>query len=341
MMKKNTNIIMTFMTFLREKSWIFLIVWILLPFAFSRQDYIMHIFIMMAIYTILSQGHNLVMGFCGQSQLGYAAFFGIGAYFTGLLMISLGWSFWITIPLAFCGSALMGLIIGLPSTRVRGDYLGIVTLGFGEITRIILTNWDSITNGPMGICGIKAPSLLGISLGSKVTFFYLVTIFTGISWFVMNRLVTSRFGFQLMAVRNDENVAEVLGINPGKIKVTAYALSSGFAGIAGSVYASYFSFISPDSFIFNDSLTILCMTVVGGMGNLTGSIIGAIILTITPELFRFLGDYRMLLYGVILTVTVIFKPMGIWGLDKRKRNAIADTCDKGVNLFKNKKELKI
>lgn len=337
-MKKYFNNIRNF---LNGKSWTLLLIWILLPVAFSSKDYIMHIFIMMAIYTILSQGHNLVMGFCGQSQLGYAAFFGIGAYFTGILMTSVGWSFWLTVPLAFCGSALMGAIIGLPSTRVRGDYLGIVTLGFGEITRIILTNWDSLTNGPMGMTGIKAPTLFGISLGSKVTFFYLVTIFTGILWFIMNRLVVSKFGFQLMAVRNDESAAEVLGINTGKIKVTAYALSSGFAGIAGSIYASYFSFISPDSFIFNDSLTVLCMTVVGGMGNLIGSVIGAILLTITPELFRFLGDYRMLLYGVILTVMVIFKPMGIWGLDKRKRNAITSTCSNGLNLLKNRKELKI
>lgn len=337
-MKENFNKIINWIS---KKSWLFFLAWILLPIAFYKHNYIMHVLIMIAIYTILSQGLNLVMGFCGQSQLGFAAFFGIGAYVTGLLITLLGWSFWITLPLAFVGSALMGYVIGLPSTRVRGDYLGIVTLGFGEITRIILTNWDSLTNGPMGISGIKPPSLFGFNLGSKVIFFYMVTLLTGITWFIMNRLVNSKFGFQLMAVRNDENVAEVLGIKTGKVKVTAYALSSGVAGIAGAIYASYFSFISPDSFIFNDSLAILCMVVVGGMGNLTGSAIGAILLTIAPELFRFLGDYRMLLYGVILTVMVIFKPMGIWGLNKRKRNVIIDTCGNKVNLLKNRKELKI
>jgi branched-chain amino acid transport system permease protein len=314
-----------------KKPWVLLLVWILLPLVFSSKDYLMHIFIMIAIYVILSQGINIVLGFCGQSMLGFAAFFGIGAYISGMLTTFLGWNFWITLVLAFAGASLIGIIIGLPSTRVRGDYLGIVTLGFGEITRIILTNWDSLTNGPMGISGIKAPTLFGFSLSSKIVFFYMVTLMAGLTWFIMNRLIVSKFGFQLIAVRNDENAAEVLGINTGRVKVMSYSLSAGFAGIAGALYSSYFSFISPDSFIFNDSLTILCMVVVGGMGNLTGSVIGAILLTITPELFRFLGDYRMMLYGIVLSVMVIFKPMGIWGMDKRKRNAIVDTCGERTN----------
>lgn len=318
---------------LKGKEWLPIIIWLLLPVIFNKIDYVMHILIMIAIYVILSQGLNLVMGFCGQSQLGFAAFFGMGAYVTGLLMIRAGWNFWITVPLAYIFSALIGGIIGLPSIRVRGDYLGIVTLGFGEITRIFLTNWDSLTNGPMGISGIKAPTLFGICLGSKMAFFYLVTIFTVLILFVVYRLTNSKFGFQLISVSNDEHVAEVLGINTGFVKVLAYALSAGFAGIAGSIYATYFSFISPDSFIFNDSLAILCMVVVGGMGSISGTIIGAIILTIAPELFRFLGDYRMMLFGLVLTIMVIFKPKGIWGINRRKRNAIIESCN-NINKFK-------
>lgn len=140
-----------------------------------------------------------------------------------------------------------------------------------------------------------------------------------------------------MAVRTDEHGAKVLGVNAGVVKVYAFALSAAFAGIAGSLYASYFSFISPDSFLFVDSLAVLCMVVVGGMGNMVGVVIGAIILTVAPELFRFLGDYRMMIYGVLLTVTVIFKPMGIWGLDKRKRNIIKYSCDK-ISAIKDRSE---
>lgn len=313
------------------KPWIFGLLWLILPIIFFSMDYFMHVLIMIAIYVMLAQSLNLVMGCGGQSQLGHAAFFGIGAYFTGLLIAKAGWDFWVTLPIAFVGTAIIGLLIGLPSIRVSGDYLGIVTLGFGEITRLVLTNWDSLTNGPMGVPGIPTPSLFGFSLDSKISFFYLVTFFAGATWFIMNRLINSKFGFQLLAIRTDERGAEVLGVNIGLIKVTAFALSAAFAGVAGSIYSSYFSFISPDSFLFTDSLAVLCMVVVGGMGNMAGVVIGAVILTIAPEMFRFLGDYRMLLYGALLTVMVIFRPMGIWGLDKRKRNIIKYSCEK-VNV---------
>lgn len=309
-----------------EKKRIFGSAWLLLPVIFYSNAYFMHMLIMIGIYVMLAQSLNLVMGYAGQSQLGHAAFFGIGAYITGLLMVNAGWNFWFTLPFAFIGTGLVGLIVGLPSMRVRGDYLGIVTLGFGEISRLILTNWNTLTNGPMGVLGIAAPRLFGFNLDSKVSFFYLVTIFAGGTWFIMNRLVDSKFGLQLLAVKTDESGAAVLGVNTGKVKIMAFMISGAFAGIAGSVYASYFSFISPDSFLFIDSLAILCMVVVGGMGNMEGVAIGAILLAIVPELFRFLGDYRMMLYGIILTAMVIFKPMGVWGLDKRKRNRILDSC---------------
>jgi len=304
------------------------LLWLVLPAVFSSMDYVMHILIMVAIYVMLAEGLNLVMGYGGQLQIGFAAFFGIGAYISGLLLVRTGWSFWPTLPLAFGGSFLIGGFIGLPSIRVRGDYLGIVTLGFGEITRILLTNWDTLTNGPMGISGIPSPTLLGLNFGNKTLFFYMVTIFAAVCFFVMRRLVNSKFGFKLIAVSHDESVAEVLGIRTGAVKIMAYAISAGIAGFAGAVYASYFLFISPDSFIFNDSLAMLCMVVVGGRGNIIGTAIGAVILTLAPEVFRFLGDYRMLMYGVALTAMVIFKPMGLFGMDKRKRNVIVETCEK-------------
>jgi branched-chain amino acid transport system permease protein len=312
--------------FLSARWWLLLVLWLLIPFFIRNWDYGLHVLIMVAVYVILTQSLNLVMGLAGQLQLGHAAFFGIGAYISGLLMLNSAWSFWMTLPLAFLGASVIGLLVGLPSMRVSGDYLGIVTLGFGEITRLILTNWISLTHGPMGLPGIPAPTLFGLNFSSKLPFFYLATSLALFTWFTMNRLINSKVGLQLLAVRADEQCARVLGVNTGLVKVFAFSLSAAFAGLGGAFYGSYFSFISPDSFLFTDSLTVLCMLVVGGMGNLVGCTIGAVILGIAPEIFRFLGDYRILLYGLLITIMVIYKPSGIWGIDKRKRNGILATC---------------
>ena len=303
--------------------WGLLLFWLILPIFLHNWSYSLHVLIMLAIYVLLTQSLNLVLGLAGQLQLGHAANFGIGAYIAGLLMVDGGFSFWATLPAAFIGAAFVGTLIGLPSLRVGGDYLGIVTLGFGEITRIFLTNWVSITRGPMGLPGIPAPSVMGFSLSSKVFFFYLATALALFTWFAMQRINNSKMGLQLLAIRNDEHCAQVLGVNTGAVKLLAFGLSAAFAGLGGAFYASYFSFISPDSFLFVDSLAVLCMLIVGGRGNLIGSALGACILSVAPELFRFLGDYRMLIFGVLLTVMVIYRPSGIWGLDKRRYNTIS------------------
>lgn len=315
-------------SFVSRRWWLLLALWLLIPLSVRSWDYGVHILVMVAIYVSLTQSLNLVMGLAGQLQLGHAAFFGIGAYTAGLLMLDAGWSFWAALPVAFIAAGVIGTLVGLPSMRIGGDYLGIVTLGFGEITRLILTNWISLTRGPLGLPGIPAPSIFGYSFNSKLPFFYLATALALLTWFVMNRLTNSKFGLQLLAVRADEQCAQVLGVNTGWVKVLAFGLAAAFAGLTGAFYGSYFSFLSPDSFLFADSLTMLCMLVVGGMGNLIGCTAGAIILAIAPEMFRFLGEYRLLLYGLLLTIMVIYKPSGIWGLDKRVRNAIQAGCAK-------------
>jgi branched-chain amino acid transport system permease protein len=307
---------------LGKHSWLLLILWLILPVLLRNRSYWMHILIMLAVYVLLTQSLNLVLGLAGQLQLGHAACFGIGAYVAGLLMVDRGFSFWSTLPLAFLGAALVGVLMGLPSLRVGGDYLGVVTLGFGEIVRLLLTNLMSITRGPMGLLNIPGPSIGGFVFTSKIPYFYLATALALFTWFVMQRIMNSKVGLQLMAVRTDEQCAQVLGVNKGFVKLFAFCISAAFAGLGGAFYASYFSFISPDSFLFIDSLIVLLMVIVGGKGNLIGCAIGACILGIAPELFRFLGDYRMLIYGLLLTTMVIYKPVGIWGLDKRKFNTI-------------------
>jgi branched-chain amino acid transport system permease protein len=309
---------------LKRHSWILIILWLMIPVVFFRWSYGLHIMIMVAVYILLTQSLNVLLGMANQLQLGHAANFGIGAYVAALLMVNWQIPFWYTLPLAFLVPGLVGLIVGLPTLRgVGGDYLGIVTLGFGEIVRILLINLEGITRGPMGIPGIPPPALFGYEFSSKVAFFYLATAMAAFTWFVLDRITNSKLGLQFMAVGTDEHCAQVLGVNIGWTKLLAFSISSAFAGMGGAFYATYFSFVSPDSFMFVDTLAVLCMLVVGGKGNLVGCLIGALILGLAPDLLRFLGDYRMLIYGVLLTFMVIFRPMGIWGIDKRKLNRIA------------------
>jgi branched-chain amino acid transport system permease protein len=311
-------------SFLTRHWWLLLLLWLVLPVFLHRWAYGLHILIMVAVYVLLTQSYNIVLGLAGQLHLGHAANFGIGAYVAGLLMVDGGFPFWWTLPFSFLVTALVGVLVGLPTLRgVGGDYLGIVTLGFGEITRILLINLEGITHGPMGVPGIPAPNLFGFAFTSKIHFFYLATAFVLFTWFVLDRITHSKLGLQFMAVRTDEHCARVLGVNTGLVKLLAFGISAAFAGLGGAFYASYFSFISPDSFMFIDTLAVICMLIVGGKGNLVGCAIGAVILGVAPDLFRFLGDYRMLIYGVLLTFMVIYRPLGIWGMDKRRFNKIA------------------
>lgn len=302
--------------------------WLLLPLLMQHWAYVLHVMIMVTLYVVLAQSLNLVLGLAGQLQLGHAALFGIGAYAAGLFMLDLHWSFWAVLPASVLTAALLALLVGLPSLRVRGDYLGIVTLGFGEIVRLVLTNWGDVTRGPMGLPGIPSPRLFGLTLDSKLFYFYLIAVIAAVAWFILDRLTVSKLGLQLLALREDERVAETLGIRSGRVKLVAFVVSGVLSGLAGAFYASYVSYISPDTFLFNDSVVILCMVVIGGMGSLIGSAIGAAILTISPELLRFLGEWRMVLYGALLTFMVIYRPSGLWGIEKRRRNTLKESAQR-------------
>lgn len=300
--------------------------WLIAPLLLRQWDYGVHVLVMVALYTVLAQSLNLVNGLAGQLNLGHAAFFGIGSYVTALLMVTLKWSFWATLPAAALGAAIVGLLVGLPALRVSGDYLGIVTLGFGEITRLVLINWIDVTRGPMGVPGIPSPTLFGFTFGSKASYFYLATVMAALTWWVMDRLAVSKFGLEMLALKEDERVAQALGIDIGRVKLLSFALSAVFAGLAGSFYSVYISFISPDSFLFADSAVILFMVVLGGMGSVLGSVMGAAVLVVAPEALRFMGTWRMVLYGALLTFMMVRKPSGLWGLERRVFNAIRLTA---------------
>lgn len=275
---------------------------------------------MCGVYTILTLSLNLLVGYSGQFILGHAAFYGIGAYATALLMIELELSF---IPAIIGGaliSGLFGWILGGLVLRTSGDYLGIVTLGFGEIIRLIFVNWMSLTRGPMGIPGIPPVSLFGFEFSSSIHYYFLIIILVIATIWLMRKIVYSGIGLSLLTLREDNTVAASVGIKPFKMKLFVFIVSSTIAGIAGGFWASYISYISPDSFQYMESVNILSMVVIGGSGSIPGSILGAFILTISPELLRFTSEYRMIIIGFIIVIMMIWKPEGFLGEKYRRKN---------------------
>ena len=291
---------------------------ILLPFAlfpvFDKNTYHLDLMTNVGIYVLLAMGLNVVVGFAGLLNLGYAAFFAIGAYTYALLNLHLDCPFWIGLPIAGIVSMSFGLVIGIPSIRVRGDYLAITTLGFGEIVRIAFNNLDRWTGGPNGLLGIDRPRIWNWSFSVNPTpYFYLVLLLVAITAYLLFRMSDSKIGRALVAIREDELAASCMGVPTLKIKLYAFGLSAFIAGVAGSVFAAKQTIVTPDSFDFVLSVLILAMVVLGGMGNIWGSALGALLLGCLPELLRGFAAYRMLLFGLIMILMMIFRPQGLLG----------------------------
>lgn len=292
--------------------------------------YIDHLAILMCIYIILSVSLNLVTGFVGLLNLGHAAFFGIGAYASALLVkAGMPWLAALLLAGAIAGSS--GFLIGIPCLRLRGDYLAIATLGFAEIVRALLKNWTSLTRGPLGIPGIPKPELFGYVLIGNGAYLVLSSCIAAIVVFLVWRMVSSPFGRVLKAIREDEIAAMTLGKNVVKHKLIALSAGAFFAGIAGSLYAHYITFIDPSSFTLLDTVFMLSMVVLGGLGSVAGSVIGAIILTILPEPMRFLdapsfvkAAMRLIAYSLILILLILFRPEGLFGESAARRNRMRE-----------------
>jgi branched-chain amino acid transport system permease protein len=266
-------------------------------------------------YVILCLGLNIVVGYAGLLDLGYAAFFAVGAYTTGILTSEFGVNFWLTIPVAILFSACAGCIIGGPTLRLRSDYLAIVTLGFGEIVRIIARNLE-ITGGASGLIGIERPSIFGFQLTQIIHFYYVFLILAIIAGFVSYRLQHSRMGRAWQYVREDEDAAEAMGINRVAVKLYAYVTGAIFGGVAGCFFAAKMSAISPETFQFQQSVLILLGVVLGGMGKIPGVIIGAFALVLFPEVFRGLGSMRILVFAIVMLIIMLYRPEGIWPAKK-------------------------
>lgn len=266
-------------------------------------------------YVILCLGLNIVVGYAGLLDLGYAAFFAVGAYTTGILTSEFGVNFWLTIPVAVLFSACAGCLIGGPTLRLRSDYLAIVTLGFGEIVRIIARNLE-ITGGASGLIGIERPSIFGFQLTQIIHFYYVFLILAIIAAFVSYRLQHSRMGRAWQYVREDEDAAEAMGINRVAVKLYAYVTGAIFGGVAGCFFAAKMSAISPETFQFQQSVLILLGVVLGGMGKIPGVIIGAFALVLFPEVFRELGSMRILVFALVMLIIMLYRPEGIWPAKK-------------------------
>jgi len=283
-------------------------------------DYLLHILIIAGIYIILTLSLNLIVGYTGLPALGHAAFFCIGAYTSSLLALNMGLSPWIGLLIGACVAALSGIVIGYPAVRLKGDYLALATFGLGVIIYSIAKNWVSLTRGPMGLPGIPGFSIFGFHLSEIWSYLLLVLVFVIITIFVIRRVVNSPFGRILRSIREDEIASQALGKYTTKHKLLVFIIGAFFAGIAGSLYAHYITFIDPSSFTVMESITILLMVIFGGMGSISGSIAGAVILVVFPELLRFLGmpssiaaPMRQMIYGLLLVVLMIKRPQGIMG----------------------------
>ena len=282
------------------------------PFIFSM--YQTNIMITGLIYVMLGLGLNIVVGLAGLLDLGYVAFYAVGAYSYALLNHHFGIGFWAALPIGAGVGVLFGILLGFPVLRLRGDYLAIVTLGFGEIIRLILENWNAFSFGPSGIANIPRPSLFSIQLSlqnATIYLYYLMILLVLFTIFVVNRLQDSRIGRAWIALREDEVACEAMGVDRRKTKLTAFALGATWAGMAGVIFAAKTTFINPASFTIWESIIILCIVVLGGMGSIIGVILGAFVLILLPEYLRAFSEYRMLIFGGMLVLMMVFRPGGI------------------------------
>ena len=322
-MKSGTRNVVVFVVLMMAASW---------PFFAGRNA--VDIATLAMIYVMLGLGLNVVVGFAGLLDLGFVGFYAVGAYTYALLFHWAGWSFWQALPLAGAAAALFGFILGFPVLRLRGDYLAIVTLGFGEIIRLLLVNLTDWTGGPDGISSIPKPTVFGLPMTRSpmteggttfhqffglefnsmhmVIFLYLMALLLAlVTLFISNRLIRMPIGRAWEALREDEIACRSLGLNPMKIKLSAFTLGAMFAGFGGAFFAARQGIVNPESFTFIESALILAIVVLGGMGSQLGVIIAAIILTVLPELAREFSEYRMLIFGLVMILMMVWRPQGL------------------------------
>jgi len=285
------------------------------PIVFT-DVYHRHLMVLFGIFAILALSLDVSMGYLGELPLGHAAFFGLGAYASALLALKLHLPFWLTLPLSGLFTGIMGLLIGIPSFRLKGPYFAIVTLGFAQIVYLIVTNWVSFTRGPMGITQIPAPVIKlpyfsTFTFATEFSYYYIVYGTVLFSIFVTEKLINSRTGRAILAIRENEPLALSIGIQSYYFKLIAFGVGTMLAGMGGSVYAHYFRVITPDLVGVYYMVNALMMVMVGGVGSIGGALLGAFIFTVIPETLRIVEDLRLIIFGGILLVSIIYLPKGV------------------------------
>jgi branched-chain amino acid transport system permease protein len=291
---------------------------------FVKSNLVLHIMVLLGMWVVLSLSLNFVTGFAGQLALGHAAFVTIGGYVGALLMVNNGWSFWTALIVGGGSAFASGLILGLLAMRLRGDYLGMITMGFGEIIRLFALNWIGITRGPMGLPGIPRIQFFGYTFKGEVPYYYLMLVFIVFTYVSIDHMLFSRFGRACLAMRDDQEAAEAMGIKSYIYKVQAFCISSGYAGLMGVFFASWVTLFSPDSFQLVDSIMMSAMITLGGIGSLYGPIAGGIGIGILPEVLRpftsgiGIASLRLAGVGLFMVVMLNIMPSGVFGTSIKK-----------------------
>lgn len=306
---------------------------ILIP-VLTPNMYIMQIINLIGIYIILGTGINVLTGYTGQLSLGQAAFFGIGAYATALLNTRAGLPFLPCLLGSVLLTAVFGVVLAVPALKVKGSYLALLTMGFGEVVRIVMINWTPVTNGTAGIIGIEPASIFGYTFDTLKKYYFLIVVFVVLCLLYQNVLVKTRTGRAFIAIREDNEAAELTGINVTTYKIRAFVLSAVYCGIAGCLYAMMIKYVSPDTFTNNTSSVILWTAIVGGFGTVIGPVIGGVIMQVLPEALRFLGDWRLVVYGAVLLVVILRFPGGLYPyiqkiFSKRARGTVSAQAPDG------------
>jgi branched-chain amino acid transport system permease protein len=280
-------------------------------------DYGRQLLIQAIIYIVIVVGYNFVTGDIGQLSMAQQGFFAIGAYTTAILCTKLGWPWWAGLAASVCVTGFAGIVVGIPTLRVRGQYLIMVTMGFSEIVRLVATNWSELTGGSSGISKIPSPSILGFRFEDNVSLYYLFLAMAVIMTLIAWRVRKTKYGRAFLAIRDGELAADVMGLNTTYVKVMAFFLSAVFAGVGGNMFASSFNYISPDTFTLSQTVLILAMLLIGGEGSIAGAVVGAIILTYLPEFLRFTNNYYIFIYGALIVLITLFLPGGVVGYAKK------------------------
>lgn len=285
-------------------------------------NYMKFVLMTAIINCILVVGLHFIFGLMGQLHMGMAAFWGIGSYLFGLAITKLGWGFWTAMGAAALGVGAVGFLIGFPTLRLKGFYLAITTIGFGEIVRLVLLNWSPVTGGVFGIAGLPRPEIGPLTFLQNQPFYYLCLAILAVGTLAARMIEGSKFGRAFRAIHDDELAAEAIGLNSTSLKILAFVLCGLYAGIGGGLYASLMQYISPEVYALERSQMLVMMLVIGGMGSLPGALMGTVLLTFLPEALRFLKLWYLAVYGAIVIVIIVYRPTGLYGFWELLVNAV-------------------